>query len=344
MVERNQRLHTITRHLHIWSPQPNMGWGLANCGLITSGADAAWIDSPYDSDLASEFMALGRPLMAEGTHVSRIVVTHGNGDHHWGAVAVPEARIITTEETVSHLDHEPEPAQVHALVHGSDPDTPLGWYLRRSFGRFNWAGQTGVRRPDTVFTGELELSVGGIPVQLTSLPPAHTGGDLIAHLPSEGVVFTGDIVFGSTPETPGDHPVHWAGPLANVVAACQRVRETGAEVVVPGHGPILDPSGLHDHIRYLEYLIDRAHRFHAAGVPAWEAARRIVDEGRYPELGLPERLLATIGTEYRHLEGSTGPADMAMVIAEVAWFAWELEHPGVPVPRSPGARHTGLPG
>lgn len=326
----NRQLHTITPRVHLWSPRPNTGWGLANCGLITSGDEAAWIDSPYDRDMAAEFLELGRQLTPEGTRIGQVVVTHGNGDHHWGTVAVPDARIVATRGTVGHLDHEPEPAQVHALVHGSDPGSPLGWYLRRSFGRFHWADQTVVRRPDTVFTGWMELRVGGVPVELTSLPPAHTHGDLIAHLPSEGVVFTGDIVFGSTAASPGDHPVHWAGPLADVVGACRLVLETGAEVVVPGHGPILDQDGLRDHIGYLEYLIDRSHRFHAAGVPAPEAARRIVDEGRYPELGLPERLLATLGTEYRHLEGDAGLPDMAAVIAGVAAFAWELEHPGTP--------------
>ncbi|MGA5702336.1 MBL fold metallo-hydrolase [Peterkaempfera bronchialis] len=329
------RLRTITDDLHIWSPQPSTGWGMANCGLLSPrrGRTAAWIDSPYDRARALEFLELGRPLLAEGARIDRVIVTHGNGDHLWGAEVVPEAEVIATRETLGHIDHEPDPAQLHALVHGIDPDTVLGWYLRRSFGRFDWSG-TEVRRPGTVFTGELELQVGDIPVHLIALPPAHTAGDLLVHLPQQGTVFTGDVVFAHTADQPGDHPVHWAGPLAGVVSACERALATGASTFVPGHGPILDREGVRGHIGYLEYVRERAHRLHTAGVPALEAACRVIAEQRHPGMSLPERLVVTIATEYRHLEGGGGLPDMLATVSQVAQVAWELEHPGLPTPRA----------
>lgn len=78
------------------------------------------------------------------------------------------------------------------------------------------------------------------------------------------------------------------------------------------------------HIGYLEYVRDRAHALHAAGVPALEAARRVIGERRHPELGLAERLVVTIGSEYRQLDGSELPGvlqvmtDVAVVAQEVA--------------------------
>ncbi|WP_329041300.1 MBL fold metallo-hydrolase [Streptomyces sp. NBC_00178] len=308
--------------LYAWLP-PKRGWGLANCGLLVSDRDALWIDTPYDTVLAGQFLAESRKLLPGGVDIARVIVTHANGDHFWGAGVLPGAEIIATREAREHIHYDPTPQQQHALVAGSDPATPLGAYLARHFGAFDWSATEQVM-PTTYFTGELELTLGDYPVQVTSLPPAHTGGDLIVHLPVQRTVFSGDVIFSSTPGQPGDHPVHWAGPLDNVIDACERVLATGAEVIVPGHGPVLDPAGVREHIGYLAYVRERAHALHAGGVPAPEAARRVIAEGRYPALGLPERLVVTIGSEYRHLDGSVMPG-VLQVMAEVAEVARETE-------------------
>lgn len=59
-------------------------------------------------------------------------------------------------------------------------------------------------------------------------------------------------------------------------------------------------------------------------VPAPEAARRVIREGRHPELGLPERLVVTIGSEYRQLDGSELPS-VLQVMTDVAAVAQEVE-------------------
>ncbi|WP_165989795.1 MBL fold metallo-hydrolase [Streptomyces sp. YIM 98790] len=325
MTTTDWNVRAIGKDLHAWLP-PRRGWGLANCGLLVSPRTALWIDTPYDPVLAGEFLDRSRALLPDGAGIDRVVVTHANGDHYWGAGVVPDAELIATRGAREQMCFEPSPPQQHALVTGSDPDTPLGAYLRRHFGGFDWS-RTEPLRPHTYFTGELELSVGDYPVQVSSLPPAHTEGDLVVHLPVQRVVFTGDIVFASTPGQPGDHAVHWAGPLGNVIAACEQVLDTGAETFVPGHGPVLDRAGVRQHIAYLEHVRARAHALHGAGVPAVEAARRVIAEGAHPELELPERLVVTIGTEYRHLDG-TGRADILQVMAEVAQVAHELEAGG----------------
>ncbi|MEU5715824.1 MBL fold metallo-hydrolase [Streptomyces sp. NPDC020403] len=306
--------------LYAWLP-PKRGWGLANCGLLVSPRGALWIDTPYDTLLAGQFLVESRKRLPDGVDVDRVIVTHANGDHFWGAGVLPDAEIIATREAREHIHYDPTPQQQHALVTGGDRTTALGAYLARHFGVFDWSDTAPVR-PTTYFTGELELTLGDHVVQVSSLPPAHTAGDLMVYLPAQRAVFSGDIIFSSTARQPGDHPVHWAGPLDNVIAACERVLATGAEVIVPGHGPVLDPAGVREHIGYLAHVRDRAHALHAAGVPATEAARRVIGEGRYPDLGLPERLVVTIGSEYRHLDGSEPPG-VLQVMAEVAAVAHE---------------------
>lgn len=176
---------------------------------------------------------------------------------------LPEAEIIATEETVHHIEFDPDPATMRALVHSGATD-PVTRYLLRHFGGFDWSDCVPVL-PTRTFTGELDLQVGRIPVRLRTVGPAHTSGDLIVHLPEQQVVFAGDVIFASTDEQPGDHVVHWAGPLSGIIRACQDILDTGAQTIVPGHGPLLDRAGVRSHISYLEYLAERAGALHSAG-------------------------------------------------------------------------------
>ena len=90
------------------------------------------------------------------------------------------------------------------------------------------------------------------------VPPTRPG-DVVVHLPDDGVVFTGDILFH------GGHPIVWAGPVANWIAACDRVLELGATVVVPGHGPLATPAAVADLKGYFEFLTARPGRASTPG-------------------------------------------------------------------------------
>lgn len=148
----------LGRGLYAWLP-PKRGWGLANCGLLVSPRGALWIDTPYDAVLAGQFLAESTKRLPDGVSIDRVIVTHANGDHFWGAGVLPDAEIIATREAREHIHYEPTPMQQHALVTTGDPATALGAYLGRHFGPFDWS-QTEPVQPTTYFTGELELALG----------------------------------------------------------------------------------------------------------------------------------------------------------------------------------------
>lgn len=75
---------------------------------------------------------------------------------------------------------------------------------------------------------------GGRVVEILHLGRGHTAGDVVVHLPREGVVVTGDLVVWPVPLVGGDqsHVGDWAATLS-------KLRALGAKVIVPGHGPVL---------------------------------------------------------------------------------------------------------
>ena len=109
------------------------------------------------------------------------------------------------------------------------------------------------------FESRRELTLDGRRVELIELGPAHTPGDAIAHVPDAGVVFTGDLLFIE------GTPIIWAGPVSSWLGACERILELDARILVPGHGPVTDSSGIRDVQRYLRFVHEEARkRFESA--------------------------------------------------------------------------------
>ncbi|MEZ0090195.1 MBL fold metallo-hydrolase [Streptacidiphilus sp. EB129] len=308
------RLTAVADGLFVWCPEGRGTWGLANCGLLVTEAQAVLVDTPYDLPRTRRLLAAAEPVLGPDRSIGTVLLTHSNGDHSYGLPALPGVEVIGTEAYLHALDHEPTPEQMHLLTRGGAPGEATGWYLAKHFGRYDFTGLE-IVPPTRVFSGELDLDVDGTPVRLTQAGPAHTDGDLWVHLPEQGVVFAGDLVFA------GDHPVHWAGPLASVIDGCERILGTGAEVIVPGHGPLLGPAGLRDYVDYLSWVAERCRVLRLGGIPAQDAALRLIDSGRYPELGLPERLAITVATEYRHLSGDQDTPDLVGLVGAAARIA-----------------------
>ena len=136
---------------------------------------------------------------------------------------------------------------------------------------------------------------------------------MIVHLPDDGVVFTGDILFH------GGHPIVWAGPVANWIAACDRVLALHPSVVVPGHGPLASPAALVDLKGYFELLTREARTRFDAGMTALEAARDI-DLGPYAGWTEGERVVANVHALYRDFGGGAA-SDALTLMGEMAALA-----------------------
>lgn len=306
---------TYTRGLHEVADgvsaylQPDGSWGLSNAGLVVDGDASLLVDTLFDLRLTREMLDAMRRATPAAAAIDVVVNTHANGDHCWGNQLVRDAEIVGSRRCAEEMAELPP--SVLADVMASPPDGPTGDLLRRMFGRYEFSGIE-VVPPTTTFDSELTLTVGDTEVRLYEVGPAHTRGDVIVHVPDRGVVFTGDILFN------GGHPIVWAGPVSNWVAACELILDLTPDVVVPGHGALTDTSAVADQRDYFGFLEREVAPRAAAGMAPLDAARDI-DLGPYAELTEGERFVVNVAAVYRDL-GHAMSADAASALDQMAAY------------------------
>ncbi len=272
--------------------QPDGGWCLSNAGFVSDGESTLLVDTAATEQRAR---ALREALLTSGVPLPRTIVnTHHHGDHTYGnAVFAPEAMVI---------GHEACRSEVLAAGH----QLHLIW-PRTDFGDIR------ITAPTVTYGDRMTVHVGGTEVRL--IHPggvAHTVGDTVVHLPGQGIVFTGDLVFqGGTPFIP-------MGSLAGSLRALELLRSLDAPTVVPGHGPITDPSAYDATERYLRFVAELAAEGYALGRTPLETARA-ADLGVFAELRESERLVANLHRAYAELAGQPegAPLDVVAVFADM---------------------------
>lgn len=304
-----QGLQDLGNGTYAWL-QPDGGWGWSNAGLIVDGEESLLVDTLFDLQLTGKMldaMKKAEPLAAQD--IGTLVNTHSNGDHCNGNELVLGAEIISSAATAEEMRHE-TPAVMVEYVKAAADLGELGEYFLHCFGAFQFEGITQAY-PTATYTEHLTRKVGDKQVQLIEVGPAHTAGDTLVYVPGDKTVYTGDILFIE------GHPLMWEGPIANWIAACDRMLTMDIDTVVPGHGPITDKRGVQAVRDYLQYIHDEARKRYDAGMDFAEAARDIslVD---YDSWGDAERIVANVSTLYKHFSGDTSPTDVPAVFAVMA--------------------------
>ena len=292
--------------------QPDGGWGWSNAGLVVDGEATLLLDTLFDLHLTEEMLTTMRAALPAAERIGTLVNSHANGDHCYGNELLRGARIVASERTAAEMEELPATAMA-ALVTQAPGMGELGEFFLRCFGAFDFEGIETLL-PDHTFAGELELTVGDREVRLIELGPAHTRGDTVALIPSQRVLFTGDLLFN------GGHPIAWAGPVSNWIAACDRILAMDVEVIVPGHGPIAGKPAVGELKAYFEYLYDHARRCHGEGMTPLQAARAAADD-RWADWGEQERLVVNLANIYSELAPELEPLDPLSAFQQMAELA-----------------------
>jgi glyoxylase-like metal-dependent hydrolase (beta-lactamase superfamily II) len=288
---------------------PDRGLGWSNSGLVARGGgmvvDTFW-DLPHTRALL-ECYARVLPAPAR-----RLVNTHHNGDHCWGNQLLAGAEIIGHRLCAEAFGTDIQPAVLQAMRTVPASSEPALAAFAAALAEWDFSGIE-LRPPTTLIDDRLELDLDGIAAHLIYVGPAHTAGDVIVHLPEQGVVFTGDVLFRLCT------PIGWEGTFARWTAALDTVVALAPETVVPGHGPLCGVEGPLEMKAYLEYVRREARAHYDADLPVVEAARRI-ELGPYAGWTEPERIVFNVDRAYREFRGEPfdAPIDLMAIMRGMA--------------------------
>ncbi|CUW26851.1 Beta-lactamase precursor [Streptomyces reticuli] len=251
------------------------GWCLNNSGIIV-GSDSTVV---VDTAATMRRAALLRDTVARLSPrpVTTVVNTHHHGDHCFGnCVFGPETSIVAHDLARTELDAG-------------------GLALTKLWPDVDW-GDVRLRLPDLTFPEQITLHQGGHEIQLIHVGPAHTTNDIVAWLPGPRVLFAGDVVMN------GAAPFTLMGSVQGSLAAIERLRALGPEVIVPGHGPVGGLELLDANARYLRWIQRLTAAGRAAGLTPLAVART-ADFGEFADLIDGERIVGNLVRAYAEAAG-----------------------------------------
>ena len=304
-------LHDLGQGCHAYL-QPEGSWGWSNAGLIADSGETLLVDTLMDVRLTREMLESMRRAVPAAERIGTLVNTHANPDHTFGNQLLAGASIIASAACAEEMPHTP-PQMLAAMEKNWRVLGEGAAFFHETMGKnFNF-DEVVLTLPTRTFERELALTVGKKRVDLVNVGPAHTGGDVMVHVPEDRLVFTGDILFV------GGHPVMWAGPIDNWIKACEMILAWGVETIVPGHGPITDKAGVRRFKTYMETLKGETRQRFDAGMSWLDAAEDIRLEA-YADWIDGERIVANVAALYREFSGGKERRETPELFAAMGRF------------------------
>ncbi len=239
---------------------------ISNAAFVVTPAGVVVIDALGSPELATRLIAEIRKITPKP--ITHVLVTHYHADHIYGlqVFKAQGARIVAHSAARAYLYSETAKLRLEASRHELAP----------------WVNdQTHLVEADDWIDADTDMRIGGVLFQLKPVGPAHTPEDLVVYLPSEKVLFAGDLVFRSRIPFVGQADSrHWIIALDNLLAF-------DTKVIVPGHGPLsneakVDMQLTRDYLVYLRTAMGRA----AKNMEPFEEAYKTTDWTQFEALPL----------------------------------------------------------
>jgi glyoxylase-like metal-dependent hydrolase (beta-lactamase superfamily II) len=241
----------------------------ANSGLIIGYKEVFAIDAKMSPESVREMLAeLKKTVSAP---VTKIILTHSDGDHINGLPGFPKGLPIISQE------------QVKADMIKAAADLPaLQDYL-----------------PTVVFKDELKLQSGRRTVTLRHYGPAHTNGDTVVYVDLERTAFVGDLVFIGR-----DPIVHRSknGSSFGLVKTLKAILDhrPHIETFIPGHGDMVTRDEVEGLVRAIEIKQARVKTLIAEGKSLDEIKKILQVEDR-PGAGGGPQFMSLVEVIYQEL-------------------------------------------
>ena len=266
-------------------------WGLNNAGFIKGRDSLTLIDTCFTEARTRAYLDDIRSTSS--LPMKTLVNTHHHGDHTHGNYLVTGAVIVG-----------------HELCRQTVIDTGLQ-ALHPLFPDVAW-GDLELAPPFITFNDRLELHVDDLKVELIFMGPAHTTNDIVAWLPERKLLFAGDLIFNQ------GTPFVAMGSVSGSLQALKRLRELGAETIIPGHGSVCGPEVMDGTEAYLTFIQETAQEAFEAGSSPLDAARQ-TDLGQFAGWHDSERLAGNLHRAYSELrrEPAGTVLDLAPIVSDM---------------------------
>jgi len=245
--------------------------GDPNTGVIVGDDSVMVIDTQATPLMAREVIKRIRTVTSKP--VKYVVLTHYHAVRVLGASAYRPKEIIASDATLALIRERGK----------QDMASEIGRFPRLFRGKESIPGLTW---PTIAFRQEMTLMMGKLEVRIIHAGPGHTAGDTIVWIPSQKVLFSGDLVEYKAGIYTGDaHLEQWPATLAKLSAL-------NPKALVPGRGPALKSAA--DSLKAIRFtqdfvrgLLESARRGVKAGKSlkeVYESTKRRMDPayGAYP--------------------------------------------------------------
>ena len=208
---------------------------ISNAGFVVTPKGVVVIDALGSPVLAQKLIQEIRKVTKQ--KIVAVVLTHYHADHVYGLQEFKRlgATIYAQRDGLNYLASETAKQRLIASRIDFAP----------------WVNEnTRLVAADVWIDQSKTITVGGVEFILNRVGPAHAHEDLIVYVPSEKVLFAGDLVFrGRIPFVGNADSRGW-------VSALNEIQKLKPAIVVPGHGPY-STNAVEDVVftrNYLAYL------------------------------------------------------------------------------------------
>ena len=238
---------------------------ISNAGFVVTPTGVVVVDALGSPILAQKLIAEIKKITNQ--KVVAVIVSHYHADHIYGLQEFKRigAKIYAQGEGRNYLSSET--AKQRLIV------------SQRDFAPWVNAN-TKLITADVWIDQKLKLSIGGVDFFISRVGPAHAPEDLMVYVPSEKVLFAGDLVFrGRIPFVGNADSKGWLKGL-------DEIEKFNPNIVIPGHGnysvkPAEDIAFTRNYLKYLRESMSTA----AINMDPFDAAYKQANWSEYE--GMP---------------------------------------------------------
>ena len=277
---------------------PAEGLDITDAGMMDNFSNSAYIgrgeglicdtffDLPHARDLR-EF------CVKKSGHAPGVVInTHGHWDHFWGNQVFEEATIMGHKDMLKDCSGDKNKVPVFKFLHGSKgvqnlmasvmtvmfkKNLPAGkkakFIVRVGEKDFDLTGVV-PKTPDVLFERNTVLDLDGTEVHLLHLGAIHSSSDTVVWIPSEKVLFAGDIFADCSLPMSLEGGKKWIQVMDYILDELQ------PEVIVPGHGEVYDRARAESQREYFKSLIAQVEQYYTPTIKNDELIAQI-DVSKY---------------------------------------------------------------